>query len=67
MTRDDHEYHYSNARLISFLMIITFFLLLGLLVNSWLSWILGSWAGLTAFLVSIPVIAFVMVGGGVAI
>ena len=48
-------------------MILAILLLVGLLANIWLSWMLGAWAGVVGFLISIPVVALLVIGGGVAV
>jgi hypothetical protein len=48
-------------------MFLTLLLLIALLANIWLSWVLGAWAGVVVFLISIPVVAVLVIGGGVAV
>lgn len=48
-------------------MVLALLLLALLLLNLWLGWVLGASAGVVVFLVSIPLVAVLMIGGGVAI
>ena len=48
-------------------MFLSFLLLIALLANIWLSWALGAWAGVVGFLISIPIVAILVIGGGVAV
>jgi len=48
-------------------MFLSFLLLIALLANIWLSWVLGAWAGVVGFLISIPIVAILVIGGGVAV
>lgn len=48
-------------------MILYFLLLITFFANIWLSWSLGSWIGVGAFLAFIPLSIFITVGGGIAL
>jgi hypothetical protein len=48
-------------------MILGFLFLAVLVANIWLGWILASWIGIIAVMLSLPIIIMLMIGGGLAL
>lgn len=48
-------------------MLISLILLITLIANTWLSWMLGGIQGITLFLIAIPIVFILMIGGALAL